>query len=250
MELGTTKRYCVSSTYSTNDSQHSSCRWDIWSHISECFQHLCRTIHHIEVYGTFDARHCKGFKNHCKRTVCCCCKSVALWSWQLAKGFKVGKSDSKDFSDREGCGCSLSSGIQQGLMVPADSWGTLLVFLSFTERVFCMLCCTCRIIKQEKAQITSFYATGRWKSLLWFINWEKAGILPRHTRRLFFQSKLNQSTASVQCCSLNDQLKTDVYSTWNGILEGVSLETTSLKVSHCRSRVRWTSELSMRWILK
>lgn len=116
MELGTTKRYCVSSTYSTNDSQHSSCRWDIWSHISECFQHLCRTIHHIEVYGTFDARHCKGFKNHCKSTVCCCCKSVALWSWQLAKGFKVGKSDSKDFSDREGCGCSLSSGIQQGLI--------------------------------------------------------------------------------------------------------------------------------------
>lgn len=149
----------------------------------------CRTIHHIEVYGTFDARHCKGFKNHCKRTVCCCCKSVALWSWQLAKGFKVGKSDSKDFSDREGCGCSLSSGIQQGLMVPADSWGTLLVFLSFTERVFCMLCCTCRIIKQEKAQITSFYATGRWKSLLWFINWEKAGILPCHTRRLFFLTK-------------------------------------------------------------
>lgn len=50
---------------------------------------------------------------------------VANW---LRSSFKVETRDSEEFSDRQGCGCRLSSFIQQGLMVPGDSWGTLLLF--------------------------------------------------------------------------------------------------------------------------
>lgn len=123
------KRRRLCNTSSTNSSQHSSCGWDIWSDIPEHFQHLSKTI-----------RHRGGVLATASAFVCCCCKSVILWRWQPAKGFRVHMRDTGFFREK-GCGWCLCnavifhprtagcSGSQQ------HPGGPLLLCLSSTERV-------------------------------------------------------------------------------------------------------------------
>lgn len=63
--------------------------------------------------------------NYCMCTVCCCCKSVILWRWQPAKGFRVHMRDTGFFREK-GCGWCLCNAVI--FVVASSTLGDLYCF--------------------------------------------------------------------------------------------------------------------------